>query len=76
MDGKWGKNEQASRKDELPSKGLLLRSDNGLIFGSKPFVRVAKEYGIDQEKIRSISQYFLGNMSRLLMSLKRLFKWW
>ena len=63
-----------ARKAELPSEGLLLRSDNGLIFGSKPFVRVAKEYGIDQEKIRSISQYFLGNMSRLLMSLKRLFK--
>jgi hypothetical protein len=32
-----------ARKDELPSRGLLLRSDNGLIFGSRPFVRVAKE---------------------------------
>ena len=36
------------------SKGspeLMLRSDNGLVFGSKVFVEVVKRYGLDQEYI-------------------------
>src|SRR5262249_8219659 len=30
---------------------LTLRSDNGLVFGAKPFVRIVKHYGLAQEYI-------------------------
>ena len=59
-----------ARKDELPSKGLLLRSDNGLIFGSRPFVRVAKEYGIDQEYITPYTPEQNGMIERFFRTLK------
>ncbi|MCB0476292.1 MAG: IS3 family transposase [Flavobacteriaceae bacterium] len=59
-----------ARKAELPSEGLLLRSDNGLIFGSKPFVRVAKEYGIDQEYITPYTPEQNGMIERFFRTLK------
>ena len=59
-----------ARKAELPSEGLLLRSDNGLIFGSRPFVRVAKEYGIDQEYITPYTPEQNGMIERFFRTLK------
>lgn len=59
-----------ARKGEIPPKGLLLRSDNGLIFGSKPFVKVAKEYGVDQEYITPYTPEQNGMIERFFRTLK------
>lgn len=59
-----------ARKAELPSKGLLLRSDNGLIFGSRPFIRVDKKYGIDQVYITPYTPEQNGMIERFFRTLK------
>ncbi|MCW5891345.1 MAG: transposase family protein [bacterium] len=38
-----------SRRIDRTSPALVLRSDNGLVFGAKAFVRVARRYGLTQE---------------------------
>ena len=40
-----------SRKVDPAANDLTLRSDNGLVFGAKPFVKVVRRYGLDQEYI-------------------------
>ena len=57
------------RKKEI-SNGLLLRSDNGLIFGSKPFTKVAREYGVDQEYITPYTPEQNGLIERFFRTLK------
>jgi len=48
--------ENALRDRQVDSTtGLALRSDNGLVFGAKAFVRVARRYGLHQEYITPYS---------------------
>jgi len=63
------------RKKELIPEKLVLRSDNGLIFGSKPFVKVAKEYGIEQEYITPYTPEQNGMVERFFRSLKEECVW-
>jgi hypothetical protein len=37
------------RKIDAAANELTLRSDNGVVFGAKPFVKVVRRYGLDQE---------------------------
>jgi putative transposase len=39
------------RKVEQEGSGLVLRSDNGLVFGAKPFVAVVNRWKLEQEYI-------------------------
>jgi putative transposase len=52
----------------LPS--LTLRSDNGLVFGSKAFVSVVKRYGLNQEYITPYSPEQNGMIERWFKTLK------
>jgi putative transposase len=58
------------RKEELQPGELMLRSDNGLIFGSKPFVSVAKEYGVEQEYITPYTPEQNGMIERFFRTIK------
>lgn len=58
------------RKKELSEKRLVLRSDNGLIFGAKPFVKVAREYGIEQEYITPYTPEQNGMIERFFRTVK------
>ena len=54
-----------------PAKsGLTLRSDNGLVFGAKPFVKVVRRYGIDQEYITPYTPEQNGMIERFFGALK------
>ena len=57
------------RKEVIPGK-LTLRSDNGLIFGAKSFVKVAKEHGVEQEYITPYTPEQNGMIERFFRSLK------
>lgn len=43
------------------TSGLILRSDNGLVFGAKSFNKVEKRFGVSQEYI---TPYTLGRLLR------------
>jgi len=67
----------AALEDGLRSRGiepkaneLTLRSDNGLVFGAKPFVGVVNRYGLDQEYITPYTPEQNGILERLFWSLK------
>ena len=51
-------------------RGLTLRSDNGLVFGAKAFVAVARRYAIKQEYITPYSPEQNGMIERFFRSLK------
>jgi putative transposase len=59
-----------ARREEVVPGALMLRSDNGLIFGAKPFVAVAKEHGIKQEYITPYTPEQNGMIERFFRSLK------
>lgn len=58
-----------------PESGLLLRSDNGLVFGSKVFVKVVKRYGLDQEYITPYTPEQNGMIERFFKTLKEECVW-
>jgi putative transposase len=59
-----------SRKSECCLSDLTLRSDNGLIFGSKAFVAVAKACGVTQEYITPYTPEQNGLIERFFRTLK------
>ncbi|HSW47710.1 MAG TPA: IS3 family transposase [Candidatus Saccharimonadales bacterium] len=50
--------------------GLILRSDNGLVFGSKVFTSTARKYGLQQEYITPYTPEQNGMIERWFRSLK------
>ena len=59
-----------SRKIDPAANELTLRSDNGLVFGAKPFVKVVRRYGLDQEYITPYTPEQNGMIERFFGSLK------
>lgn len=55
--------------------GLLLRSDNGLVFGAKAFVAVARRYGLTQEYITPYTPEQNGMIERFFLTLKQECVW-
>ncbi len=53
----------------------MLRSDNGLVFGSKVFVKVVKRYGLDQEFVTPYTPEQNGMIERLFRSLNEECVW-
>ena len=51
-------------------EGMLLRHDNGLVFGSKLYRRTAKEYGLQQEFITPYTPQENGLCERLIRTAK------
>jgi putative transposase len=64
-----------ARHIDLSSARLTLRSDNGLVFGSKVFVKVARRYGLEQEYITPYSPEQNGMIERFFKSLKEECVW-
>lgn len=64
--------EDALRSRGIARKGsgLTLRSDNGLVFGAKPFVAVARRWGLEQEYIVPYTPEQNGMIERFFGSLK------
>ena len=64
--------EDALRSREIVPKNneLTLRSDNGLVFGAKPFVAVVNRYGLDQEYITPYTPEQNGMIERFFGTLK------
>jgi putative transposase len=64
--------EEALRSRGIEANGneLTLRSDNGLVFGAKPFVKVVRPYGLDQEYITPYTPEQNGMIERFFGSLK------
>lgn len=56
-------------------KNLILRSDNGLVFGAKAFVKVVSRYEIGQEYITPYSPQQNGMIERFFRSLKEESVW-
>jgi putative transposase len=54
---------------------LTLRSDNGLVFGAKAFVKVAKQYRLEQEYITPYTPEQNGMIERWFRSLKEECVW-
>jgi putative transposase len=52
------------------SNGLVLRADNGLVFGAKPFVAIVRRYGLEQEYITPYCPEQNGMIERFFGSLK------
>ena len=48
--GMTGVDEMAAAAARQPAGTLMLRSDNGLVFGAKAFVAVARRYGVYNEQ--------------------------
>ncbi|MBM4244869.1 MAG: transposase, partial [Deltaproteobacteria bacterium] len=59
-----------SRKIDPAAKDLTLRSDNGLVFGARPFVKVVRRYGLDQEYITPYTPEQNGMIERFFGTLK------
>jgi putative transposase len=54
---------------------LMLRSDNGLVFGAKVFVSVVRRYGLGQEYITPYSPEQNGMIERFFLTLKQECVW-
>lgn len=54
---------------------LTLRSDNGLVFAAKVFVKVVRRYGLDQEYITPYSPEQNGMIERFFRTLKEECLW-
>jgi putative transposase len=68
----------AALEDALRDRGityghqpLMLRSDNGLVFGAKVFVKVVRRYGLGQEYITPYSPEQNGMIERFFLTLKQ-----
>ena len=55
---------------DATANDLTLRSDNGLVFGAKPFVAVVRRYGLDQEYITPYTPEQNGMIERFFGSLE------
>lgn len=59
-----------ARRIDPQSNQLILRSDNGLVFGSKVFVKTAKHYRLEQEYITPYSPQQNGMIERFFRTAK------
>ena len=59
-----------SRKIDPTANELTLRSDNGLVFGAKPFVEIVRRHGLDQEYITPYTPEQNGMIERFFGTLK------
>lgn len=67
--------EDALRERCIRQAQLIIRSDNGLVFGSKAFCKVAIEYGVSQEFITPYTPEQNGMIERFFKSLKEECVW-
>ncbi len=56
-------------------RGLILRHDNGLVFGSRLYRRIAGEYGLEQEFITPYTPEQNGLVERFIRSIKEECVW-
>lgn len=56
--------------DRTAARGLLLRSDNGLIFSSKQYLKLVSRYGLKPEYITPYSPEQNGVIERFMRTLK------
>lgn len=56
-------------------KGMMIRSDNGLVFGSKLYRRLIREYGLKQEYITPYTPEENGLVERFMRSFKEECVW-
>ena len=63
------------RGDYTHNNDLTIRSDNGLIFGSKAFTGVARRYKVSQEYITPYTLEQNGMIERFFRSLKEECVW-
>jgi putative transposase len=64
-----------SRKINMAGPVPVLRSDNGLVFGAKVFVKVARRYGLTQEYITPYTPQQNGMIERFFLTLKQECVW-
>ena len=64
-----------SRHIDATSPALMLRSDNGLVFGAKRFVTVARRYRLTQEYITPYTPQQNGMIERFFLTLKQECVW-
>ena len=64
-----------TRKIDAASAPLVLRSDNGLVFGAKTFVAVARRYRLTQEYITPYMPQQNGMIERFFLTLKQECVW-
>jgi putative transposase len=64
-----------TRKIDATSPPLVLRSDNGLVFGAKTFVAVARRYRLTQEYITPYTPQQNGMIERFFLTLKQECVW-
>jgi putative transposase len=69
--------EEALRSRNITMAGPVpvLRSDNGLVFGAKVFVKVARRYGVQQEYITPYTPQQNGMIERFFLTLKQECVW-
>ena len=60
---------------ELPNRCHKRILDNGLVFGAKVFVSVARRYGLEQEYITPYSPEQNGMIERFFLTLKQECVW-
>lgn len=58
------------RQGEINPSSLVIRSDNGLIFGAKPFIAVVREHGLAQEYITPYTPEQNGMIERFFRTIK------
>jgi putative transposase len=63
------------RRIDSTSPALVLRSDNGLVFGAKAFVAVARRYRLTQEYITPYTPQQNGMIERFFLTLKQECVW-
>ena len=63
------------RRIDLTSPPLVLRSDNGLVFGAKVFVAVARRHRLTQEYITPYTPQQNGMIERFFLTLKQECVW-
>ncbi len=64
-----------TRKIDAASAPLVLRSDNGLVFGAKTFVAVARRHRLTQEYITPYTPQQNGMIERFFLTLKQECVW-
>jgi len=64
-----------ARRIDAASPSLVLRSDNGLVFGAKTFVAVARRYRLTQEYITPYTPQQNGLIERFFLTVKQECVW-
>ncbi|MCW5891246.1 MAG: transposase family protein [bacterium] len=64
-----------ARRIDAASPPLVLRSDNGVVFGAKAFVAVARRYGLTQEYSTPYTPQPNGLIERFFLTLKQECVW-